>query len=296
MEKNGFVLAPLATGLGKLSNESQEVVNVLSAAKFRLHLFQNPVNRLELYRAVDRGPFSLGWVGTHSSEKGFDLGEEVIEPIEFGRFLQQARTTDLVLNSCFSIEHVKAIQQVARVNIVATIDPDGVDDAEAWISGLYLARAIARTVDLLEAYQQTLAGGITQYQWFPYLSNKPPQLIVARRGKTRKTSGMSAGTVDELIRTKLNEHDVKLATLEVQLPATKEMLLEYIRDLREDVAELKTYYKPISALAAVPLPDNEDKVRSRLIIRILMAIAIFLGAIVLMFLVYVVVIIIGRIA
>ncbi len=162
-----FVLAPLGADLQSLPSEAQELVNLLSGAGYRVHLMQEPATELELYRALDKGPFSLVWMGAHSSAEGFMLDKGVLTPDALGRFLAEAQARDLVLNSCFSAGHVDAIQRYTTTNIVATIKPEGIEDREAWRTALYLGRALARTKSLHAAYLQVSAGGMTQYRWFP---------------------------------------------------------------------------------------------------------------------------------
>ncbi len=162
---SAIVVAPVRAGLDTLPSEAQEVVNVLSAAGWRVRLVQQPVTKLELFRAADEGEYELGWLGAHSGKDGFALDSEVVSPLEIGSFFAAAGCRDVVLNSCFSAEHVDAIQQVAPTcNIVATIRPEGIADQEAWSAALYLVRRFVRVGSLREAQRQ---GGTGQYRWFP---------------------------------------------------------------------------------------------------------------------------------
>lgn len=157
--------------LPKMPSEAQEVVNILDQDGYRVQLLQTNVTSLELYRTLQRGPFNLVWVACHSGETGFLFGSTLITPLELGQFLKEANAENLVLNSCFSADHVTTIQSVCDLNVVATINPT-IDDGIAWSSALYLASALARTGDLERAYQQVLTGKDSQYRWFPAVHSK----------------------------------------------------------------------------------------------------------------------------
>lgn len=100
-----------------------------------------------------------------------------------------------------------------------------------------------------------------------------------------------AATVDERVLYKLNEHDVKLAKLEMYREADQQTMLEYKRSLRADVEEIKLELKPLfgQGLLANPQPNanKEEKVKAqdqnRLVIRLLTIIAISFGLGVLLF-------------
>lgn len=161
---SAFVLAPVSSDLPSLPSEAQEVVNTLSAAGWQVTLMQEPATRLELYRMFDRGQYDLGWVGAHSGAEGWQLTKEILPPDVLGNFMELGGCTNLVLNSCFSAQHVEVIQaRATHCNIVATIRPDGIDDHEAWSAALYLVRNFVRSGSLRAAVRQ--AGG--QYRWFP---------------------------------------------------------------------------------------------------------------------------------
>lgn len=113
----------------------------------------------------------------------------------------------------------------------------------------------------------------------------------SRRRRSRKPSGMAAATVDERVISKLNEHDVKLAKLEMYREADQQTMLEYKRDLRQDVEEIKRELKPLfgqGILAqAQPTADKEEKEKvnqqNRFIVRLLVIMAILFGVGVLSF-------------
>lgn len=163
--ENILVISTIELKLG--GSEAQELVNILSGSGRRVNLFQAMHSSLELYRSLRDSPYELVWIASHSGPEGFKLEEEILKPSELGLFLQEAKTSDLVLNSCFSVTHVQQIQQSSNTNILATIDPEGIEDEDAWTSAIYLARSIARTGDLYKSYSEMLVGNSSQYRWFP---------------------------------------------------------------------------------------------------------------------------------
>lgn len=157
-------------------SEAQEIINILDRDSYKVHLLQSNVSSLELYRTLERGPFTLVWVACHSGEAGFQFGGTIIAPNELGQFLEEAQAENLVLNSCFSAQHVNIIQEICNVNVVATINPT-VDDSVAWSSALYLASALRRTGSLYEAYRSILSGKGSQYRWFPALRSRKGVMV-----------------------------------------------------------------------------------------------------------------------
>lgn len=107
--------------------------------------------------------------------------------------------------------------------------------------------------------------------------------------RKRKPVSMAA-TVDERVLYKLNEHDVKLAKLEMYREADQQTMLEYKRSLQEDIVEIKQELKPLfgQGLLASPQPNanKEEKAKAqdqnRLVIRLLTIIAISFGIAVLL--------------
>lgn len=157
-----------STDTPNMPSEAQEVINVLGSNGYNVQLLQSNISSLELYRTLQRGPYPLVWVASHSSEQGFMFGATLIKPVELAQFLEEAKATDLVLNSCYSIDHISQIQGISNVNVVATIDPN-LDDKLAWSSALYLATSLVRNGTLRQAYQTVLAGSGSPYRWFPAL-------------------------------------------------------------------------------------------------------------------------------
>lgn len=165
-----------STDTATMPSEAQEVVNLLTKNQYTVQLLQSNVTSLELYRTLQRGPYPLVWVAAHSGEAGFVFASTLITPTELGQFLEEAQAQDLILNSCYSAEHVTTIQQICNANIIATIKPD-VEDKIAWSSALYLAAALVRTGNLREAYQTILTGSGSVYRFFPALKSNKRTMI-----------------------------------------------------------------------------------------------------------------------
>jgi hypothetical protein len=145
--------------------EISDVANTFSAAGWTVHIAD--ASRRGLRAALDDGPYDLAWFAGHAGEDGFALSDAVWRPAECGRWLLAVRAWMLVANACFSAEHVLRIQQVANVDVVATIVPSGVEDGDAAETALFLARALVESSNLATATHQASAAGQLQYRFFP---------------------------------------------------------------------------------------------------------------------------------
>lgn len=119
--------------------------------------------------------------------------------------------------------------------------------------------------------------------------NQPSASQRKRRAAKRTSSGMSA-TVEEKIRDKLNEHDVKLAKLEIADDTVRQNMSDYVRDLRQDIVDIKAELKPLRNQGILAQPAATDKEatekvkeQNKLVLRLLTIIAISFGAGVLLF-------------
>jgi hypothetical protein len=160
----------VATGdLDHLPQEIQTVSNVLNAAGWKVQLCLGPdASRAGLLAAAGEGDVDLAWFGLHSAADGFVLSDGTWPPAQLGTWLRNVNACDCVLNSCFSIEHVDAIQRAAdNVGVACTINPAGVDDALAWQVGVHLARAYAVTEDLRSSVQWASGAGSLAYRFIP---------------------------------------------------------------------------------------------------------------------------------
>ena len=160
----------VATGdLDSLPAEIQTVANVLSAAGWTVRLcIGADAGRAGLLAAAGEGDVDLAWFGLHSGADGFALSDGVWPPAQLGTWLRNVNACDCVLNSCYSIEHVDAIQRAAdSVGVACTINPAGVDDALAWQVGVHLARAYAVTEDLRSSVQWASGSGSLAYRFIP---------------------------------------------------------------------------------------------------------------------------------
>ena len=155
--------------LDNLPAEIQTVANVLSAAGWTVRLcIGADASRAGLLAAAGEGDVDLAWFGLHSGAEGFALSDGVWPPAQLGTWLRNVNACDCVLNSCYSIEHVDAIQRAAdSVGVACTINPAGVDDALAWQVGVHLARAYAVTEDLRSSVQWASGAGSLAYRFIP---------------------------------------------------------------------------------------------------------------------------------
>lgn len=158
-----------AGDLDSLPAEIQTVANVLSAAGWTVRLcIGADAGRAGLLAAAGEGDVDLAWFGLHSGPDGFALADGVWPPSQLGTWLRNVNACDCVLNSCYSIEHVDAIQRAAdNVGVACTINPAGVDDALAWQVGVHLARAYAVTEDLRSSVQWASGAGSLAYRFIP---------------------------------------------------------------------------------------------------------------------------------
>lgn len=158
-----------AGDLDSLPGEVQTVANTLSAAGWTVRLCLGPdATRAGLLAAAGEGDVDLAWFGCHSNADGFALSDGVWPPAQLGTWLRNVGACDVVLNSCYSIEHVDAIQRAADgVGVACTINPSGVDDALAWQVGVHLARAYAVTEDLRASVQWASGAGSLAYRFVP---------------------------------------------------------------------------------------------------------------------------------
>ena len=159
----------VATGnLDSLPAEVQDVSNILSSAGWVVRLrIGADATRAGLARAVSEGPCDLAWFGCHAGADGFALGDGVLSAPDLGVWLAQMGATECVLNACHSLEHVTAIQRAADCGVACSIDPAGVSDALAWVTGVAIARAFVTGGDMAAAVAAATGNGITLYRYIP---------------------------------------------------------------------------------------------------------------------------------
>lgn len=151
-----------------LAAEVQAVVNELSNGGWTVRLLLgNDASRAGMVAAAEK-KFDLAWLGMHANAEGFGLADGIMPPAEVGQWLQHIGAKFAVLNSCCSAEHVTAIQRAAPgCAVTATIDPGGVGVAQAWSTGVYLARDFIECGDLQSATDTAAGFGSIQYRYFP---------------------------------------------------------------------------------------------------------------------------------
>jgi len=152
-----------------LAAEIQAVANAFSSGGWIVRLCMGgDASRAGLLAASEQRPFDFAWLGMHSSEQGFGLSDGIMPPAEVGQWLQHIGASRAVLNSCYSAEHIAAIQRSAPdIAVTATIDPAGVPVELAWSTGVYLARDYIETEDLQAATLTASGFGAIQYRYFP---------------------------------------------------------------------------------------------------------------------------------
>ena len=148
-------------------------------------------SRAGLLAAAGEGDVDLAWFGLHSTAEGFVLADGVWPPAQLGVWLRNVNACDCVLNTCYSIEHVEAIQRAADgVGIACTINPAGVDDALAWQVGVYLARAYAVTEELRASVQWASGAGSLAYRFIPPAAEAAAGGIRGGRMVTDESAGI----------------------------------------------------------------------------------------------------------
>lgn len=157
-----------AGDLDDLPAEVSSVANTLSAAGWTVRLCVGAdASRAGLLAAAGEGDVRLAWFGLHSGTDGFALTDGTLSPAQLGVWLRNVSARECVLNSCYSVEHVDAIQRAADVDVACTIAPAGVDSTEAWQWGVYAVRAYVQTGDLQQAVRQASGMGSLQYRFIP---------------------------------------------------------------------------------------------------------------------------------
>lgn len=158
-----------AGDLNSLPAEVQDVANILSAGGWTVRLcIGADASRAGLAAAAAEGRVDLAWIGADADAAGFGLADGVLPAAELGLWLAQAGAQEAVLNACYSLEHVTAIQRVAAVGVACTIDPAGVNDRLAWVTGVAIARSRVRTGDLQTAVAEATGNGVVAYRYIPY--------------------------------------------------------------------------------------------------------------------------------
>ena len=158
-----------AGDLDDLPAEVSTVANTLSSAGWTVRLcVGGDATRAGLLAAAGEGDCALAWFGVHSDADGFALTDGVYSPSQLGVWLRNVSARECVLNSCYSVEHVDAIQRAADVDIACTIAPGGVEDGEAWAWAVYAVRAyVINGYDLRAAVGQASGMGALQYRYIP---------------------------------------------------------------------------------------------------------------------------------
>lgn len=148
--------------------EAQDIANILSAAGWIVHLCSGAdASRAGLARAANEGGAALAWIDAHADERGFGLADGVLPAADLGAWLAQIGAGECVLNTCYSLEHVTAIQRAAPVGVACTIDRAGVGDALARVVGVSIARCYVETGDMARAVREAAGSESGGYRYIP---------------------------------------------------------------------------------------------------------------------------------
>jgi hypothetical protein len=239
---NTLILAGEAPDLKSLPKEVQDISNELQKLG-QVHI-QLEVNSFEDLLSV-QSRYDLVWISTHSGAAGFQFGSLNVKPAQIAQLLSYVGARSLVLNSCFSAEHVMAIQLGANVEVVATIDPAGVDDSLAWVTGVYLARAlIEEKGNLSRACRTASANGSLSYRYFP-----SPSSTLRSAGFGDSSSPSTSDTDNTLFRIrKALEGDtltgqVGLVAMVISLQVNFD---KFAKDTNERLLRLEAMERPVS--------------------------------------------------
>lgn len=166
MPKTYLIVATAKSNLPKITSEAQSLVNVLTKAGNRVILAQNPVTRQELFNLVKSlEQIDVIWIGAHSTPDGWMIDDGVFTARELLWLAKSVNASDIILNTCYSVQFVDTLKNTA--NVVATIDKDGVSDDDAWSIALYFGNALVQYDSVQAAYDNVVSGSGTQYQFFP---------------------------------------------------------------------------------------------------------------------------------
>lgn len=163
------VIVAAGPDLESLPSEAQDVANILSSGGYTVRLcIGADASRAGLQRVAGEGPCELAWLGCHAGVDGFGLSDGPFGAGEFGVWLAQIGAAECVLNACYSLDHVAAIQRAAPgLGVACTIDPAGVGDNQAWTAGVYMARGYVETGDMAAAVRGASGSGALQYRYIP---------------------------------------------------------------------------------------------------------------------------------
>lgn len=246
----------VATGnLDHLPAEISSVANELSNAGWQVRLcLGDEATRAGLLQAAGEGDCRLAWFGLHSGAAGFELSDGVWPASQMGVWLRNINARDVVLNSCYSIEHVDAIQRAADVDAAAAIDPAGVDDALAWQVGVYLVRSYIIAGDLRTAVRQASGFGAIQYRFVPCggvrveggrrmpadeIRDQLALLLRAIRGEPENGYVGLVARVNEMqaqLRTLVDEQRSSREDLEREITLIKQQMQQQMQQMQQPVA------------------------------------------------------------
>jgi len=190
--------------------------------------------------------------GTAEGSGGLMLSDGIVSPRSLGRYLATAGIEWSYFNTCDSGALVEAIQAAHPHDVFANITEE-IEDAEATQNGILMARGIADFGRLVKAYRWVVSGGPSKLRIFP---SPDGQGVIAEREQMaadREQRAVAYVPIDEKLREHIVRVEIKAAALETDLKNNKEdivelkaLMFDFIRELRTDMAVLKTETKPLA--------------------------------------------------
>lgn len=149
-----ILLAAPRTDLPLAPEEVQAVVN----SGLDVYLLQGQVTEQDLLEALDdrNGRFDVLWLATHSDAQGVVLSDGHLSVSALAALVRSAALPAVVLNSCQSVHVAAMIHQESGADVICTIVD--VADREAYRTGALMARHLARTQNLRQAYELAKPG------------------------------------------------------------------------------------------------------------------------------------------
>jgi len=196
----------------------------------------------KLFNELRKGAIGFWFIGhgLSGSSGGLVLSDGIVSPRSIGRYLAIARIEWSYLNTCDSGALVEALQAAHAHDIYANITAE-INDSEATQNGVLMSQGIADLGSIKRAYRWVVSGGPSKLRRFP-----SPDGEIAEQDMAEKERMPPYIPIDEKLRGLIVDHEIKLARLEDTVLHNKELTLDFVRELRGDMAALKEETKPLA--------------------------------------------------
>ena len=196
----------------------------------------------KLFGELRKGAVGFWFIGhaLSGAAGGLVLSDGIVSARSIGRYLATAQVEWSYLNTCDSGALVEALQAVHSHDIYANIT-DEIQDREATENGVLMSQGIADLGSVKRAYRWVVSGGPSKLRLFPSPDGTGEREDMANRDRTP-----SYIPIDERLRSLIVDHEIKLARLEDTVLHNKELTLDFVRELRTDMAVLKNETKPLA--------------------------------------------------